>query len=82
MLPLPNTELKFWWPLLKDYLQNSKGFKDWRDAVVSDEFQIYLSDFLFDIDGGKFQKDFRDLIYQYTYAIIQSKYNVENIIVY
>jgi hypothetical protein len=59
----PHTELKFWWPPLRDYLESKKGFEDWRDAIVADDFQLFLSDFLFDREGIKFQKHFRKVIY-------------------
>jgi hypothetical protein len=57
------SDVNFWWTPFKDYLQISKGIEDWRTTIEAGNFQLYLSDFLFDVEGGKFQKDFRDMIY-------------------
>ncbi len=43
----------FWWSSFKNYLNHTKNVSDWRNAVNSGDYALFLSDFLYSPDGAK-----------------------------
>ncbi len=49
----------FWWNDLKEYIEEHKDIKDWREAIKQGLMPLYLSDFLHHEDGSINTFDFK-----------------------
>ena len=49
----------FWWMDFKKFIANHRAIEDWREAIASGHFPMYLSDFLHHEDGMLYTSAFR-----------------------
>ena len=49
----------FWWLDFKKFIANHRAINDWREAIASGRFPMYLSDFLHHEDGMLYTNAFR-----------------------